>query len=224
MLGLETALKLSQKFDVHRMQQDLQAIERWAMSLHRGSAHNGGWTGICLIGKGGQIDNIYDPKDELNKAPYQKTEVLNNCPYFNEIIDRFPGQKHRVRLLALLPGGKIYRHFDPGISLDSRIVRLHIPIVTSPKVKLVIGMQSYYWQAGELWYGDFEFPHWIHNNSSITRVHLVIDLPSTHDSLQLFKPQYIEQKKYRSIYRKLHQNIHENLDKIEKKSKSFFLK
>jgi aspartyl/asparaginyl beta-hydroxylase (cupin superfamily) len=110
----------------------------------------------------------------------QPTEVLKKCPYFTDIIDRFNGllkcKVKMARLSALPPGGKIHRHYDRIESVDFGMWRIHIPITTHPKVKFYLGFRRRKWNPGEVWVGDFTFPHSIHNDSPINRVHMIIDL------------------------------------------------
>jgi hypothetical protein len=208
MLGLETALRLSQSFDVERLQQDLDAIKHISMAAHPDvEYHNGSWSGIALVNAEGKLDLSYQPDESRSKAKYQKTEILNHCPYLNEIIDSFPCQKNRVRLLSLERRGIILEHVDEGVSVDGHLIRFHIPIVTHSQVFFFLGMERCLWQPGELWYGDFSFPHHIKNLSPITRVHMVIDFPVNNESLKLLPSEYVKQKKWRKINRKLQQKL-----------------
>lgn len=209
MLGLETALRLSQSFDVERLQQDLEAIKHIDMATHPDAKyHNGSWSGIALVNVEGKLDGLsYQKEDFRSKPKYQKTEILKYCPYLNEIIDSFPCPTSRVRLLALAPGGIISEHVDYGVGVDGHLIRFHIPIVTHPQVFFFLGRKRCFWQPGELWYGDFSFPHRIKNCSPITRVHLVIDFPVNSESLKLLPKEYAQQKKWRKINRKFQQKL-----------------
>lgn len=210
MLGLETALRLSQSFDAERLQKDLEAIKHISLSDHPNvEDYKGSWSGIALVNVEGRIDLSYSPDEDeyQTKAKYQKTEILNYCPYLNEIIDSFPCQKYRVRLLSLAPKGIILEHTDEGVSVDGHLIRLHIPIVTHSQVFFFLGMERCLWQPGELWYGDFTFPHHIKNFSPISRVHMVIDFPVNSESLKLLPSEYVKQKKWRKINRKLQQEL-----------------
>src|SRR5262249_37032696 len=69
-----------------------------------------------------------------------------------------------------------------------RVMRLHIPVITNPRAQVVIDRQSMHWDAGRLWFGDFNRPHYVRNVGDETRVHLVIDVMVTLELLELFPP------------------------------------
>jgi len=127
--------------------------------VERGRYSDGGWSAIGLISHEG------DPH-ELRWLPgkYVKTPVLTLAPYLESIIDSFQCEKQRVRLMALQPGKNIYWHYDPTESIDADVnARLHIPIITNPNVQFQICHEDQIWRPGELWYGDFSFPHRLRN-------------------------------------------------------------
>ena len=87
-------------------------------------------------------------------------------------------------MMVLEPGGVIREHSDTFLS--SRIVRLHIPVVTHPDVEFHLDGRRCDWAPGELWYGDFSRPHRAVNRSQVTRLHLVIDVVADDMLLALF--------------------------------------
>jgi hypothetical protein len=92
------------------------------------------------------------------------------------VLDSLPCAKRRVRLMRLGPKRRVAWHYDRDAALDRGFVRLHLPISTSAEVRSEIGHVAYHFGAGELWYGDFSFPHRIANEGEAPRVHLVLDL------------------------------------------------
>jgi hypothetical protein len=201
MFGMEVALRLSKSFDPASLQTDLEALAKVPVLQHFGPYHDGRWGGLALVAPGGRFGELDDTGE-----PSRKTELLNHCPYFNEVIDGFRCDKKRVRLLTLAPGGRIYEHRDPNDSIDFGVARVHIPIVTHADVVMVIAKRRYYWRPGELWYADFSFPHWVNNRSPITRVHLVLDLCLNDFVRSLFPPSYLRRNRLRAAYRSLHHN------------------
>jgi hypothetical protein len=93
-----------------------------------------------------------------------------------EVMAAFPCDKNRVRLMRLRAGGRILRHSDPLHQIDRTLVRLHVPVVTSPAVRFVVGDHPLAMRPGEVWHVDVRFPHEVHNESTEHRVHLVLDL------------------------------------------------
>jgi aspartyl/asparaginyl beta-hydroxylase (cupin superfamily) len=55
------------------------------------------------------------------------------------------------------------------------MVRLHIPIITDPRIDFFVNNRKVVMNEGECWYINFNLPHRVYNNSDIDRVHLVID-------------------------------------------------
>ena len=145
MLGLETSVRLPLTFDHERLQADLKAIESVHMQAHYGKYHDGKWSAIGLVSQGGKMDELH-----VGTGRYEKTELVQHCPYFNEVLDAFQCEKQRVRLMALAPGGKIYEHWDTEETIDSGTARVHIPIVTHHDVVFVLAGRRVYWKPGEV--------------------------------------------------------------------------
>ena len=140
--------------------------------VQHGNAHDGNWKSIALFAADGDMKT-----DKLNrKCEYKKTEAIKFAPQLEKLIDSIPGEKKRVRLLSLPPGAKIYEHYDRTDTMDSETSRLHLPIVTDKDVIFLLNNQRMNWVPGNIYYGDFSFPHSVTNNSKINRVHLVIDV------------------------------------------------
>jgi hypothetical protein len=189
-------------FDAQRLRADLgrvEAMDGMAESQIYGY-EDGTWTGIALVSADGSVDNLaYGPGEYLD------TPALAATPYVQEILDRIGGRRQRVRFLVLHPGGRIYAHRDGPVSLENGVARLHIPIVTSPSVTFRIALQRCQWRPGELWYGDFSFPHAGRNAGSERRVHLVIDVVPDARLRALFPSGYLDSRAVaaRSVYRRL---------------------
>jgi hypothetical protein len=200
MLGLETAIRLPLSFSKARLQDDLNAVLQGQGKLipHYGEYHDGGWAAIGLISQGGDAGNL-----RLGDGPYAETPALAVAPYFREVISSIKCEKQRVRLMALAPGAHIFEHYDKEESLDAGIARLHVPIVTNERVDFYLARRRQQWRAGELWYGDFSFPHHLCNNGAETRVHLVLDCLVNDDLLSLFPAGYADMKWLRGAYRNL---------------------
>lgn len=182
-MGLPASVRLNRDFDIDRLLKDLEAAQsRYRSAPQIGAYHDGSWTGIALRA----IDGDYKNTLAMSFSNVDDTEVLKYCPYFKEILDSMPFPVGVTRILFLPPGKKIEAHHDKGFSWAKGHVRLHIPIVTDPGVKFHIGEESVYWPAGQLWFGDFNQSHWLHNQSDIVRVHIVMDCFVTNELLSLF--------------------------------------
>jgi quercetin dioxygenase-like cupin family protein len=185
-----TSVQLKGNFNVERLKQDL-ALARadFAQAPQVGKYHDGSWTGIGLRNFSGDHGNTLAAHTGHSKD----TAVLKKCSYFKEILDNIGCPVYVARLLFLPPGKVIGEHTDSGFGWNFGMVRLHIPIVTDPKVEFSIGDENVYWKPGEFWFGDFSKPHSLRNKSDITRVHLVLDCPITAQTLALFPENFITQ-------------------------------
>ncbi len=169
--GLQLTQRLPRRFDAAILREECRAV----LARHPPRPHfrdtTAGWDGIGLVAPNG------DPGEGRKlDAPYEKTEVLALAPYMESLIDSFPCRKKRVRLLQLVPGHPVPWHYDLAETLDRGNARLHVPIETNPHVMFQICHVDCHWRPGELWYGDFSFPHRLVNRGDAPRVHLVIDL------------------------------------------------
>ncbi len=197
--GVKLTCKLDPVYDVPKLQAECnRIIEEYSPANQFGDDHEGGWKAVCLVSSGG------DPyEDRYLDGVFTKTPALNLAPYMESIIDGFPGQTARVRLMQLLPRENIFWHFDGWQSLDQKDVRLHILIVTNSEVQFQISHEDCRWLPGELWYGDFTFPHRLYNGGDSPRVHLVMDFVVDNEIKALFPRAIQDSVKTRRTIRKL---------------------
>jgi hypothetical protein len=200
MFGLEVAIRLPLRFDEARLRRDLDAVlrNRGRLIPHYGEYHDGGWSAIGLISQGGDPENL-----RLGDQAYSETPALAVAPYFKEVINAIKCEKQRVRLMALEPRANIFEHYDKEESLDAGVARLHVPVVTNDQVDFFLAKRRQRWKAGELWYGDFSFPHHLCNRGRETRVHLVLDCVVSDQLLSLFPAGYADKTRLRAAYRSL---------------------
>ena len=109
-----------------------------------------------------------------HEGDLRESSALARMPYFARAIDALKCDKQRVRLVQLAPEAEIAWRCEE--ELDPELVRVHIPIATNRGVWMQIGYEDCDWKPGELWFGDFAFPHRVRNTSRETRIHLVLDL------------------------------------------------
>src|SRR5690606_27732386 len=89
--GMQAALRLDWRFDVDRLRQDLAIAQRHgADHLHHGPYHDGGWSAIPLVSMHGRIDaSALKWSGPKVRSGFSRTPILDQCPYFSEIIERF---------------------------------------------------------------------------------------------------------------------------------------
>jgi hypothetical protein len=174
--------RLSRSYDPCLLTRDLAELRALPRRPQPGPYHDGEWSGLDLYAPAG--GSAAEPHPQLHH--FQPTPALGGAPYLTQILDGLDCPKLMVRLLTLPPGAEIGEHNDAGANFQFGTVRLHVPIVMHRDVIMVIDGQRLHWEPGELWWGDFSRPHWLRNDSAVTRVHLVIDVQLTEAVLSLF--------------------------------------
>lgn len=192
-INLTHRLCVNQSINVETLQAEVaNIISKYMPAGHSSSDayHDGGWTTIGLV------THKADPfEDRPLGPPYEKTPVLALAPYIESIIDGFLTEKKRVRLMELQPRKSIFWHYDKGSTIDSgRTARIHIPVFTSERVKVQLSHEDAVWKAGEVWYGDFAFPHRLYNAGCASRVHLIVDVAINDYVLSLFSREFLAAK------------------------------
>lgn len=159
-------IQLAQKFDIARMQKEVAALPKELWTPH----HEGfkGNYSIPLVSRGGLMNNEF-------KGPMACTHILDKCLYLRQVIASFGEVVGRSRLMALDAGCQVPVHSDINYHWYKR-VRIHVPIVTDPDVIFKCANRELNMQAGEAWIFDSWKYHQVNNNSSIFRIHLVIDI------------------------------------------------
>lgn len=165
-------LKLPFSFDIGCMQRELDGIEgsRWIRHFNTGAYENN-WSCIPLRSVDGRLDHIMP----LETSNFQDTPILAQCPYLQQVIDRFECEKTSVRLMSLEAGGVIREHRDEAASLDDGVTRLHVPVRTSALVTFRIDGEEVHFTAGDTWYLNASCLHGVENRSAQVRVHLMLD-------------------------------------------------
>ncbi|MEO8671606.1 MAG: aspartyl/asparaginyl beta-hydroxylase domain-containing protein [Tahibacter sp.] len=169
-----TSYRLALGFDASSLQADLAQIAggEWKEHFNKGY-YEGEWKGLALRSTTGNAQQLYrDPTDERTAID---TPLLLRCAYFQTVLQAFECPLHNVRLLGLSAGSTIKEHEDYMLGFEYGLVRIHIPIVTDPRVEFIVDRQPLVMQPGEVWYIDFSKPHSVVNRSDHDRVHLVLD-------------------------------------------------
>jgi aspartyl/asparaginyl beta-hydroxylase len=167
----DVALRLPCRFDGARLAADLARMEASWWENHLSDYHDGNWQSISLYAPGGLRTNQLS----FGEA-FAATEALTRCTYVPEVIESLPGRKSRVRFLRVRAGGEIYPHSDPLHQIDPGLVRLHVPVATSPCVDFRVNGVPLAMLPGETWYVDVRFRHSVKNAGELDRVHLVLDI------------------------------------------------
>jgi hypothetical protein len=170
---MNAAAKLPFTFDSVQLQADLARIRPAEWITHFNTDYfDGAWTGVSLRMVEGEGKTLYvDPAAQQ----YADTPLLQRCSHFAAVLGVMQCPLKSVRLLKLTAGSSIREHRDHDLGWDAGEIRLHVPIVTHPKVEFFLKGQRILMQEGECWYLDLHQPHRVENRSEVDRVHLVID-------------------------------------------------
>jgi quercetin dioxygenase-like cupin family protein len=167
-------IRLPFQFNAEVLQQETKTITQQHWQLHYQTRHyTGGWTVLPLRSINGSTDNIF--VSPIENVIYQNTSLLEQSPYFKEVLSHFKCDLLAVRLMKLEPGAQIKEHKDADLAFEKGEIRLHIPVTTNPLVEFYLDKERMLLKEGECWYMNFNLPHALHNKSNEDRIHLVID-------------------------------------------------
>ena len=158
-------LRLPRQYSAEALVAEIAALPQSAWLPHPGRLV--GNDAVPLITPEGKIGNGFSGE----MAP---TEHLEACPYIKEIMADLDGVWGRSRLMGLAAGADVPEHVDVGYYWRTHL-RIHIPIITNPKVVFTCDGESVHMAPGECWVFDSFRMHNVRNGGDAKRVHLVID-------------------------------------------------
>lgn len=120
--------------------------------------------------------------------PVEDREILKQLPYVREIIyEALSSQPQRCVIASLQPNSVVTAHQDQGPYL-SQHYRFHIPVFTSPHVKMVVNHFVYQMLPGEIWAINNNAPHGVVNDDpDEARVHIIVDFKPTAEVVALLE-------------------------------------
>lgn len=162
-------LKLPIRFDAETLEREARALpdSSWV-------PHPTGFKGneaVRLVTVGGQPTDAFE-------GPMRPTENLARCPYIQQVMAELDGVWSRSRLMGLGAGAEVPLHVDSHYHWRTH-VRIHIPVITDPKVLFTCGDETVHMAAGECWLFDSFRWHRVENGWTERRVHLVLDTVMT---------------------------------------------
>ncbi|MEV4258636.1 aspartyl/asparaginyl beta-hydroxylase domain-containing protein, partial [Spirillospora sp. NPDC049652] len=155
------------------------------------------WRILPLRSPGGDPERT-DPGG-AGLVPHADTPYLARAPYMAQVLADIPAPLRAVRLMALGPGARCHEHRDGKCGYRWGAMRLHVPVITNPGAVVVIGGEERHWDAGRLWFGDFDRLHYVRNDGDEPRVHLVIDVGLTPELLALFPAEFRDRLPWRDV-------------------------
>ena len=177
---------LNESFDIDKV---LSEIESNTNTKHKYSRQSCvGWYGLPLRSAGGKIGRQATLARGENNSPdpnvYKDTILMTDS--ISRMIKELNSPTLKVRVLKLKPLEEISPHVD-NFQGGDKILRLHFPLITDPKVLFYIDGTPYFISPGKLWYVNVRKRHWVVNKSMKERIHIVIDIERTDEIDEKFK-------------------------------------
>lgn len=158
-------IRLPYRFDAEQLAAEVSALPDDAWMEHPRRLN--GNTAVALISKDGSDND--DFSGHMMPTPH-----LDSCDYLRQVLASFNEVLGRSRLMKLAAGAEVARHVDFNYHWYSR-VRIHIPVITDPRVTFYCADQHKHMAAGESWIFNAWRQHRVTNESDVDRVHLVVD-------------------------------------------------
>ena len=168
-------LKLPIQFDAETLERETRALPESAWVPHPTGFK--GNEAVRLVTVNGQPSDLFD-------GPMRPTENLARMPYVQQVMAELGGVWTRSRLMGLGPGAEVPTHLDAHYHWRTHM-RIHVPIITNPKVLFTCGAETVHMAPGECWLFDSFRWHRVENGWTERRVHLVLDTVMT-PALQAF--------------------------------------
>ncbi|MCP2341115.1 aspartyl/asparaginyl beta-hydroxylase domain-containing protein [Actinomadura rupiterrae] len=202
--GIPTAVPLDRAYDADRLATEALALREFTWRAQRAYGQDGlaseatiDWRILSLRSPGGDPGRT-DPGG-AGLLPHADTPYLAHTPYIAEVLAGIPAPLRAVRLMALGAGARCHEHRDGKCGYPWGAMRLHVPVITNPGAVVVIGGEERHWDAGRLWFGDFDRLHYVRNDGDEARVHLVIDVGLTPELLALFPEDFRDRLPWRDV-------------------------
>ena len=165
-------IKLPIRFDAEMLEREVRALpaSSWV-------PHPTGFVGNEAV----RLVSVNGERNDDFEGPMRPTENLARLPYIQQVMAELDGVWSRSRLMGLGAGAEVPEHVDSHYHWRTH-TRIHVPVITDPKVLFTCGGETVHMAAGECWLFDsFRF-HRVENGWTERRVHLVLDTVTT-DSL-----------------------------------------
>ncbi|HEX4480493.1 MAG TPA: sulfotransferase [Rudaea sp.] len=171
-------IQLPLRFDAAALASELSALDESEWRPHpQGFPGN---SALPLVAVNGEPDN-----DGL-VGPMRPTSYLERLPYLGKVLRSFGAVLGRTRLMRLSGQAEVSPHIDQAYYWAERM-RIHVPIVTQPRVMFYCGDATIHMAAGECWIFDTWRLHRVHNDGDNMRIHLVADTIGGEDFWDLMK-------------------------------------
>ena len=162
----------------------------------KSKSEGGGWSSLTLRSSLGSDSPHLQTKMATTHRPetYEYTKLAHRLPGARAVLESLGTGVLLARYLKLKPGELVKFHTDEMVfSNTSKMVRLHLPILTNKHAVLRFGTplrepaKGYMvwdakqeWEihmpAGQIWFTNVNALHSVYNGGTTDRIHLVIDV------------------------------------------------
>lgn len=144
-------LKLPIEVDAERMRAEIESIPYPLLPYQSNfqEAHNHYqtyWKGLSLVSHdGGIFSDLCEGELADTIGKYQKTGLVDYCPYVYEVLDKIGAGESRARILSIQPGGTLGWHSHVlELNQPEHLVVFQIPVIMPAKFKYsVISYMDY---------------------------------------------------------------------------------
>ncbi len=170
-------LQLPVIFDAAKLQDEVHQLAAGYWKQHYNKKdYEGSWSVIPLRSLFGNMDANFSVQVSVNPhIKYGDTELMQYCPYIQQVLAYFDCEKLSVRLMNLSAGAIIKEHKDDALNLESGEARFHIPVQTNAQVSFFVDDELIPLKEGECWYLNLSLKHRVSNEGTADRIHLVVD-------------------------------------------------
>lgn len=149
---------------------------------------------IQLISPGGRS---IEAGGVSTQESFKATKYLKSCPTISKFLESLPGKKFSCRISLIQGGGGLLPHRDFFRNIEFGVVRLHIPLQTNKKFNFNIGGKNFFLKKYHAHFVDVSKVHFVTNDCSEDRIHIIIDIEVTEQLIGLFKfPKTLNQLHY----------------------------
>jgi uncharacterized protein (TIGR03032 family) len=159
-------VRLPLRYDAEALATEVAAVSESAWRAHpEGHPGNSALPLVSLHG---------DPDDDGVRGPMRPTPILASLPTIRGVLASIGAPIGRSRLMRLDGDAEATAHVDVNYYW-LRHARVHVPVVTNPGVRFVVGDAETNMAPGETWVFDTWRRHNVLNPAESRRIHLVID-------------------------------------------------